>query len=126
MIQKTESSILDIGKSSSRKMEVLTYNQFSVVNGVPDTPPSFSEMHRYPRRPSKSSQIAMSRLVLKQMSDWQDSRDRLRVQFEALKAEGAIREPTRTERLERTAQGEGPAAEAARRLLARPLHVINV
>lgn len=101
------------------RMDILTFDQFSAINGVPATPPDFPEMHRNPRRPSKASQRVMSRAIMKQMADWQASRDRLRNEYESRKAAGTVREPTRMERLARTAQGEGAAAEAARRILAR-------
>lgn len=43
----------------------------------------------------------------------------LRVEWAALIARGEVREPTSSEALARTASGEGQAAEAARRVLAR-------
>lgn len=100
-------------------MDILTFDQFSAVNGVPATPPDFPEMHRNPRRPSKASQREAARRISAQLSYWQASRDRLRNEFESRKAAGTVREPTRKERLTRTAQGEGTAAEAARRILER-------
>lgn len=61
----------------------------------------------------------------KRMRDAQAARDAnlaarradLYREFEALKASGEIREPTSDERLAATAEGEGPAAEAARRVI---------
>ena len=103
-------------------MEIQTYDQFSESRGVSSCPPSFPEMHRHPRRPSKQSQKDASRRILMAMAEWQSKRDALRLEFESLRVDGQVREPTRMERLTKTAQGDGDAAQAARRILERMNH----
>lgn len=97
----------------------LTFDQYSAQRGVPSTPPSFPETHRTPRRPSKASMRSTGRRIANELDAWQERRDALRKEYDAKIESGEIRQPTRRERLERTAQGTGDQAEAARRLLAK-------
>jgi len=97
----------------------LTLDEFCESRGVSRFAPSFPEMHRHPRRPSKASQRSASRRIGQEMKDWQDKRDMLRIEYNGMVERGDITLPSRRDRLERTAAGEGEAAEAARRILAR-------
>ena len=97
----------------------MTFDEFSASRGVSTFVPSFPEMHRHPRRPSKASQRSASLRVMQELNDWQAKRDLLRIEYNGLVGRGDITLPSRRERLERSAAGQGEAAEAARRILAR-------
>jgi hypothetical protein len=98
---------------------VLTFDQFSERNGVSATPPSFPEYHRGGARVSGPSRRAADARVAQAMQRWGEARDSLRAQYQALIDQGRVREPAGVETLNSAAAGDGPAAEAARRVLAR-------
>ena len=100
-------------------LSTMTFDEFSASRGVSTFAPSFPEMHRHPRRPSKASQRSASRLVMGKMSEWQEKRDMLRMEYNGMVERGDITLPSRRERLERAAAGQGEAAEAAKRILVR-------
>ena len=100
-------------------ISTMTYDEFSESKGVSRFAPSFPDMHRHPRRPSKASQRSASLRMMQVMKDWQDNRDALRIEYNGMVDRGEVVLPSRRERLERTAAGEGEAAKAAKRLLKR-------
>lgn len=100
-----------------------TYDEFCNSKGVSSFAPSFPEMHRHPRRPSKASQRSDSCRILDKMSEWQKKRDMLRIEYNGMVERGDITLPSRRERLERSASGHGEAAEAAKRILGRDIGV---
>ena len=96
-----------------------TYDEFCESKGISSFAPSFPEMHRHPRRPSRASQRSAARFVMDKMNEWQEKRDMLRIEYNGMVERGDITLPSRRERLEKTAAGHGEAAEAAKRILAR-------
>jgi len=81
-------------------------------------------LHAHLRAQANMSGAAIRRADVQYAKDvdaYYDERDRLREEFEARLAAGAIRLYTRRERLERTAAGhpDNPSVQAARRLLTK-------
>ena len=95
----------------------MTFDEFSASRGVSPHPPQFPELHRAPGGVSGRSARAASEWLSLALAVWQGQRDQLRAEYARETATGGFRGPSRAERLALIAGGEGPAAEAARRLL---------
>ncbi len=108
--------------ASSAEVEVATFDEYAAKRGVPSSAPSFPEAHRAPGGVSKASAKAMAGRIAKASAAWQAQRASMLREYKAAVKAGTVRAPSRAERLTETARGEGPAAEAARRLLERQRH----
>ena len=95
-----------------------SFDEFSAANGVSATPPQFPESHAKLGGVSKATDKKQAARVQKALAEWSAQRDTLRKTYDQKVADGSVTAPSRLENLQRTAQGEGPAAEAAQRLLA--------
>jgi hypothetical protein len=98
---------------------LMTEEQYLESKGVGMSALGEFGAHRYPRRPSKSQERSVQKLLLQQQNEWQDMRDRLREEYRQKVQKGEIRPPSRVERLLQTARGmpENPSVQAARRIL---------
>jgi hypothetical protein len=105
--------------AGAEEAPVLSFEEYSLQEGVPSGAPSFPEAHRAPGGVSKQSAKAMQGRIMEASASWERDRDRVRAEYAAKVASGEIVEPDRITQLERTAEGEGEAAEAARRVLDR-------
>jgi len=102
--------------------QVMTFDEYSALHGVSRTAPSFPECHRAPGGVSEVASRQYGERILDALQDWQDKRDILRQEYVQAVSAGEIRMPTRIEKLQRTAQGDSEAAQAARRILKKRLH----
>lgn len=105
------------GSQSEQLVPAQTFDQFSVSRGVQATAPSFPEAHRSEAKVSEPSKKAMMQRIAQAGAEWSAQREALRAEYESALQAGTIRQPTRIERLQEIAKGEGTAAEAARRVL---------
>lgn len=96
-----------------------TFDEYSESQGVSRTPPSFPESHRAAGGVSKPSARAAAKRIEAAGAAWQKERDRVRAEYEAKIAAGELEAPTSDVGLERAAGGEGEAAGAAARVIAK-------
>ena len=99
--------------------QALTFDEYAAQRGVSRTAPSFPESHRAAGGVSKPTVKAKAAQISQALSEWQQKRNALKAEYDAAMQRGEIKQPDRLSKLEQTAQGEGEAAAAAQRLLAK-------
>ena len=102
-------------------MKVITFEQFAAERGYGRNAMGDAGLHM--TRASISPKVWRKKIDAQAARDaaWGEARAALRVEYDRLLAEGALRQPTRRETLEATAEGHPDRADvqAARRILAR-------
>lgn len=99
--------------------DVMTFEEFATRNGAGRADLGDPGLHHSAGNVSAKVWARKQRAQAEKDAQWQARRDALRVEFARLIETGVVREPSGQERLQEEARGEGPAAEAARRVLAK-------
>jgi hypothetical protein len=115
-IKKARAANCGSSKTAGRPM---TMDEYIRSKGVDTFPPGEPGLHRTPRRLPKTQQRENSRMMLKRQNAWQKQIDALREEYRQKVMDGAIRPPSRVEKLLDTAKGypEHSSTQAARRIL---------